>query len=207
MSLGFGFFQASGMEQGLQKDWFVGVVQNMSAVAELPTQDAAKMFLAWSYQDFRSSEECKTMLKNIYETSRINNSDVGSAVSTAAMAYAQKMNQPLKEAETFAGEEMYGIIECFFVKQPEDQEATLPDKDVFLSELNAIESNFCGHFGKQLKEYLYDDGMTKKRAQLLVDAAIFKYIKNLAAANLPTARAYKLMEYPEQIKKFILGDA
>ena len=207
LSLSFCFFQANCMEQKNSEDWVGEVLLNMSRVAELPTQDAAKMFLAWSYQDFRSSKECTAMLKNIYETPSINNGDVGSAVSTAAMAYAQKMNQPLKEGETFAGEEMYGIIERFFVKQAKDQKVTLPDKGVFLSELNAIESNFCGHFGRPLEEHLYDDSMTKKRAQLLVDAAIFKYIKNLAAANLSMASAYKLMEYPKKIKAFILVDA
>jgi len=207
LGLGSGFFQANSMGQEIPKDWAVQVVQHLSVPAELPTQAAAKMFLQGFFPEFSESKECKAMLERIYQKPGIDNGGVGNAAATAAITYAEKISQPLLEGEEFPGQNLYEILESFFAWQPGNQEITLPEKDTFLEKLRVVEDHFCQRFGQSLEEHLYVQGMTKTRAKMLVDAAIFMQMRQLVSANKSMAAAYKLMRYPEQIKAFILGEA
>ena len=173
--LGFGVISHSA--QGMSHEQAQKIIQEMSNPALLPTRAAADFFLKALLPDFLNGEG-KEMLKKIYNTPNINNDTVGSVIAEASMVYGVRTNRAAPAPDAFQGEDIYAWIENFLIKRDEDKIFTPPNKDEFLSGLNSIESHFKDHFGNLLLEHLSADGMTVKRAKMIVKAAIMmqKYL-------------------------------
>lgn len=198
--LGFGLVLHSA--QGMSFEQAQKIIQEMSNPALLPTRAAVGVLLKGFKPEFLDAEG-RGMLEEIYSTPNINNDTVGFITAKAAMAYGVRTNRAAPAPEAFQGEDIYVWIENFLIKRDEDKLFTPPNKDEFLHELARIESNFCDHFGKLLLEHLYVEGMTVKRAEMIVDAVIMLQMRRLSNPILIVA--YKPMG--ELLKAFILNGA
>lgn len=201
-TLGFGIM--SHFVQGMSREQTQKIIQEMNNPALLPARAAANILLEGFFPDF---SEGKEMLQKIYRTANIDNGTVGTVIAEAAKAYGERTNRAVPAPDAFQGEDVYAYIENFLIKRDEDQIFIPPNKDEFLKKLNSIESYFADHFGNQLWELLFVDGMTIKRAKMIVKAVSMVHMRYLNNSNKALAAVYYFMKYHETIEKYIFGEA
>lgn len=196
------FGMASHSVQGMSLEQAQKIIKEMSNPALLPTRAAVEVLLKGFKPDFLDVEG-KEMLEKIYSTPNINNDTVGSITAKAAMAYGKRTNRVAPAPSAFQGEDIYVWLENFLIKRDEDKIFTVLSKNEFLDGLARIEQNFCENYGKTLFDFLYVDGMTLKRAEMIVDAVIMLQMRRFN--NIALVLAYKPIG--ETLKAFILNGA
>ncbi|MBS1988610.1 hypothetical protein JST56_06510 [Candidatus Dependentiae bacterium] len=188
--------------QGMSLEQAQKIINEMSNAALLPTRAAAEVLLK-GFKPAFFDVEGKEMLEKIYGTPNINNDAVGYIIAKAAQAYGKRTNRAAPAPGAFQGEDIYVWIESFLIRRDEDEIFTPRNKDEFLSGLARIESNFKDYFGELLLEHLYVEGMTVKRAEMIVDAVIMLQMRRFNQGALVVA--YKSVG--EALKAFILNGA
>jgi len=189
--------------QGMLLEQAQKIMKEMSNPALLPTRAAVEVLLKGFKPDFLDAEG-KEMLEKIYSTPNINNGTVGSITIKAAMAYGKRTNRVAPAPDAFQGEDIYAWLENFLIRRDEDAIFTPCNKDDFLQQLARIEPNFCDHFGELLLKHLYAEGMTVKRAKMIVDAVIMLQMRRFNQQPILVAMCRVM---GKELKTFILNGA